>query len=68
MAKVGERETDVGGGLIHTSLEWQEPIDDTRVPGLESLLPWLQERPGEPGGTGEKGEKGDKWGQRGQGG
>jgi len=59
VAKVEERETDIGGGLIHTSLEWEEPINDERVPGLESLIRWLREQPGERGDKGEKGEQGD---------
>ena len=29
---------------MHERLEWQEPIIDERVPGLDSLIRWLSER------------------------
>ena len=48
VARVYEKTTDVGGGLKHTELEWEEPISDERVPGLEFLIRWISER----GGTG----------------
>ena len=50
VAKVEERECHIGGGLFHRQLEWEEPISDERVPGLDSLIRWLRER--EPGAGG----------------
>ena len=47
VAKVEEREYHIGGGRFHRQLEWEEPISDERVPGLDSLIRWLNER--EPG-------------------
>ena len=47
VAKVELRQCHIGGGLFYERLEWQNPISDERVPGLDSLLKWLDER--EPG-------------------
>ena len=38
VAKVEMRQYHIGGGLVHERLEWQEPLDDKRVPGLDSLI------------------------------
>ena len=38
VAKVELRQYHIGGGLFHDRLEWQDPISDERVPGLDSLL------------------------------
>ena len=43
LAKVEEKQYHIGGGIFDTRLEWEEPIDDQRAPGLESLLRWLAE-------------------------
>jgi len=46
LAKVEEKQYHVGGGIFDTRLEWEEPIDDQRAPGLDSLLRWLAEQHG----------------------
>ena len=38
VAKVETKQHHIGGGLFDARLEWQEPINDERVPGLESLI------------------------------
>ena len=44
VAKVESKLYHIGGNLFDVRLEWQEPINDQRVPGLESLIEWLNER------------------------
>ena len=44
VARVETKQYHIGGGLFDARLEWQEPINDERVPGLESLIKWLDER------------------------
>ena len=44
VAKVEMKQYHIGGGRMHERLEWQEPVNDERVPGLESLIRWLNER------------------------
>jgi hypothetical protein len=50
IATVRETVADVGGGLVHTTLTWDDedgrPPTDDQVPGLASLLRWAaEERP-----------------------
>ena len=42
VAKVEERQFHVGGGIVDTRWEWEEPIDE-RPPGLQSLIKWISE-------------------------
>ena len=44
VATVHPVEQDVGGGIKHTTLEW-DSISDRRVPGLDSLIRWLRQNP-----------------------
>jgi len=43
LAKVEEKQNHIGGGIFDNRLEWEEPVNDERAPGLESLLRWLAE-------------------------
>ena len=43
IVKVEVRQYHTGGGLFHERLEWQDPISDERVPGLDSLIKWLDD-------------------------
>ena len=43
VAVVEEKQHHIGGGIFDPRLEWVEPIDDERPPGLQSLLRWIAE-------------------------
>ena len=43
LAKGEEKQYHVGGGIFDNRLEWEEPVNDERAPGLESLLRRLAE-------------------------
>ena len=38
ISTVYEQTHDIGQGSSYTTIEWNEPIDDRHVPGLDSLL------------------------------
>ena len=46
ISTVYEQTHDIGQGRSYTTIEWNEPIDDRHVPGLQSLLPGLRRRGG----------------------
>ena len=51
ISTVYEQTHDIGQGRSYTTIEWNEPIDDLHVPGLESLLRYLQTLRGAQGPT-----------------
>ena len=44
VSTVSERTVDIGQGRSYSELVWNEPVDDEHVPGLESLLRYLDNR------------------------
>jgi hypothetical protein len=42
ISTVYEQTHNIGQGRSYTTIEWNEPIDDRHVPGLESLLRYLR--------------------------
>ena len=43
ISAVYEQTHHIGKGRSYTTIEWNEPIDDRHVPGLESLLRYLRQ-------------------------
>ena len=59
VSTVSERTVDIGQGRTYSELVWNEPIDDRHVPGLDSLLRYLDDRGvGYTGHTGHTGHTG----------
>ena len=58
ISTVYEQTHVIGQARTYTTIEWNEPIDGRHVPGLQSLLRYLENFRGIQGPTGSDGTRG----------